>query len=209
MPSVRRPAIGARPSYTSLDLVVANVNPAGSSPAPLVLNTHELARRPGASRRFHATVSAPEDLGTDVVAVPEGAPLELDLLLESVLEGVLVTGTVRAQARGACVRCLDDVVLDLEVPVQELFVYPERAEAASESGDRDIEERELDGDMADLTDAVRDAIVLELPFQPLCREDCQGLCPQCGVRLEDDPGHAHELADPRWAKLEGLFDQGD
>jgi uncharacterized protein len=152
---------------------------------------------------------APQDLGTDVIAVPAGGPLEFDLLLESVLEGVLVTGRVRATALGACVRCLDDVELALDVEVQELFAYPERVVAAHESGDAEADVRALDGDIADLEPTVRDAIVLALPFQPVCRADCPGLCPQCGARLADDPAHRHEERDPRWSALDALVDRGE
>jgi uncharacterized protein len=186
-------------------MVVNDVTPA--APSFLAFSTRELTRQPGASRKLATTRAAPERLGSEIVAVPAEADLELDLLLESVMEGVLVTGTVRAQARGACVRCLDDVDLDLEVHLRELFVYPERARAAAESGDRDTDERVLDGDMVDLEPVVRDAVVLALPFQPKCRDDCPGLCPNCGARLEDDPGHSHGSPDPRWEALKGLLER--
>jgi uncharacterized protein len=104
---------------------------------------------------------------------------------------------------------LDDVELPLDVPVQELFVYPERAEAARESGDDQDEEQVLVGETADMEAAVRDAIVLALPFQPVCREDCPGLCPECGVRLVETPGHHHEVRDLRWSALAALADQGE
>lgn len=176
--------------------------------SPLVISTRELARRPGTSRRDHKSFDAPEDLGSDIIAVPKGNRIEWDFLLESVLEGVLVTGSVSARARGACVRCLDGLDLDLEVDVQELFVYPERHGAAQESGDQDAEEeRVLHDDCADLGPSVRDAIVLALPFQPVCRDDCPGLCAQCGQRLAEAPGHQHEVIDSRWSALAGLLDQ--
>jgi uncharacterized protein len=146
-------------------------------------------------------------MGSDVIAVPAEAPIELDLLLESVLEGVLVTGQVRATARGACVRCLDEIVEDLDVYVQELFAYPERAEAARQSGVERDEERVIVGETADIEPMVRDAIVLALPFQPLCRKNCAGLCATCGARLNDDPGHRHEVIDPRWSALAALADR--
>ena len=58
------------------------------------------------------------------------------------------------------------------------------------------------GDLIDLEPVLRDAVVLELPFQPLCRPDCAGLCPQCGANLNDDPGHEHRPDnDPRWDAL--------
>jgi uncharacterized protein len=172
------------------------------------MSMHDLARQPGSARSLVTTAPAPPDLGTDIIAVPAGSPLELDLLFESVMEGVLVTGHVRATALGACVRCLDDVEWPIDVEVQELFAYPERSEAARQSGDEGTEERELDGEIADIEPTVRDAIVLALPLQPVCQANCPGLCPQCGARLEEDPGHHHEERDPRWSALAALIDPG-
>ena len=156
------------------------------------------------------TVPAPADLGTVVIGIPEGSDLELDLRLEAVMEGVLVTGSVRGQAVGECVRCLDQVTEAVDVTLAELFVYPERAAVAAQDGDEDDEDlRELDGDFLDLEPALRDAVVPMLPFQPVCRPDCPGLCPVCGARLADEPGHSHETLDPRWAALGGLTGTDD
>ena len=177
--------------------------------SPFVLDTHELGRRPGSTRTERFTVGAPADLGTVVIGIPEGSDLDLDLRLEAVMEGVLVTGTVRGQAVGECVRCLDEVTEPVDVALSELFVYPERAAAAAEDGDEDEDLHELDGDFLDLEPALRDAVVPMLPFQPVCRPDCPGLCPLCGARLADDPAHTHETLDPRWAALSGLTGTDD
>ena len=178
--------------------------------SPFVLDTHELGRRPGSTRTTRLTVEAPADLGSAVIGIPEGSVLELDLRLEAVMEGVLVTGAVRGQAVGECVRCLDEVTESVDVTLAELFVYPERAAVAAQDGDEDEEDlRELDGDFLDLEPAVRDAVVPMLPFQPVCRPDCPGLCSLCGARLADEPGHSHETLDPRWAALGGLTEPDD
>nr|WP_304441398.1 DUF177 domain-containing protein [Kineosporia sp. R_H_3] len=152
-------------------------------------------------RRVQRTIAAPVDLGTDVIGVPEGTDLELDLRLEAVMEGVLVSGTARGRATGECVRCLGDVDQEIEVDLQELYVYPGRSPEGSDDED---ELRELQDDLIDLEPALRDAVVLALPFQPVCREDCPGLCSECGARLADDPDHHHESVDPRWAALQGI-----
>ncbi len=172
--------------------------------SPFVLDTHELGRRPGSMRRVQRTVPAPEDLGTEVIGVPTGDDVELDFRLEAVMEGVLVSGSARARVVGECVRCLDEVVDHVDVAVQELYVYPGRAEVAAENGDDEEDVRELDGDLVDVEPALRDALVTALPFQPLCRDDCPGLCSLCGAHLADDPTHAHDTIDPRWAALGGL-----
>jgi uncharacterized protein len=174
--------------------------------APLVLDTRELGRRPGSERRTSLTAPAPADLGIEVLRVPQGSPLELDIRLEAVVEGVLVTGTVHAGLSGECVRCLEEVSRGLTADFQELFVYDEGDDEAAD--DEDEETRRLEGDLLDLEPLVRDAVVLALPFQPLCRDDCPGLCVECGARLADDPDHGHEAAiDPRWAALQGLTRQ--
>lgn len=167
--------------------------------SPLVLDTLELGRRPGSMRRVQRTVAAPADLGTEVIGVREGSDVELDLRLEAVMEGVLVSGTARSKASGECVRCLDDVERQLEVDVQELFIYPGKS---PEGEDEDL--HELEGDLLDLETVLRDAVVLALPFQPVCSDECPGLCSQCGARLADDPEHQHDIVDPRWAALQTL-----
>ncbi|KAB2810483.1 DUF177 domain-containing protein [Pimelobacter simplex] len=171
--------------------------------APLVLDTRELGRRPGSQRQVSRTAPAPADLGIEVLSVPEGAPVELDLRLEAVMEGVLVTGTAKAGLEGECVRCLEPIREDLEVTFQELFVYDDIRD--SEGAEEDDEVSMLQDDLLDLETVLRDAVVLALPFQPLCQDDCPGLCPECGVRLADEPDHTHEAAiDPRWAALTKL-----
>lgn len=172
--------------------------------SPLVLDTLELGRRPGSMRTVRRTVGAPADMGTEVIGVREGTDLELDLRVEAVMEGVLVSGTARATATGECVRCLDDVERELAVDVQELFVYPGRTPAGEEE---DL--RELEGDLLDLEGVLRDAVVLALPFQPVCSPECPGLCSECGARLADDEGHQHDSVDPRWAALQTLVADSD
>lgn len=167
-----------------------------------MLDTRELGHRPGTLRTVTRVVAAPADLGTEVIGIPEGSELELDLRLESVLEGVLVSGTIQGRAHGECVRCLDDVDHEVAAELQELYAYPERRPEATEDEDDDV--RDLQDERIHLEPALRDAVVLALPYQPLCRDDCPGLCPACGARLADDPDHRHDSIDPRWQALAGL-----
>ena len=167
-----------------------------------MLDTRELGRRPGSERRVSLTAPAPADLGIEVLRVPEGSPIEFDIRLEAVVEGVLVTGSAAAGLVGECVRCLEEISTGITADFQELFVYDDGSEAEDTE---DGETSRLDGDLVDLEPLLRDAVVLALPFQPLCRDDCPGLCVECGARLADDPDHAHEAAiDPRWASLTAL-----
>lgn len=170
---------------------------------PLVLDVRELGRRPGSMRPVRRTVPAPVDLGLELARVPAAAPLELDLRMESVVEGVLVSGTVTAPVVGECSRCLEPFTDEVTVDVQELYAYPDSATDGSTDGE---EVGRLSGDLLDLEPVVRDTVVLGLPLAPVCRDDCRGLCASCGVRWDDLPAdHTHETLDPRWAALTERF----
>jgi uncharacterized protein len=151
--------------------------------------------RPGEMREYHLDIVAPERFGNAMIGVPAGGTVQVDLRLEALHDGLLASADVDTTAVGECGRCLIDMELPVQVEIQELFAYAENE--AFEYACRD--------DTLDLEPVIRDAVVLSLPFQPICQEDCLGLCPQCGVRLLDDPGHEHEAqVDPRWAALSGL-----
>jgi uncharacterized protein len=143
---------------------------------------------------------APAGLSSELIGVPEGERLVLDIRLESVTEGVLVTGTLVAPRTGECGRCLDPVHDEFVAELCELFVYPDSA--TDETSEWDEVDRIVD-ELIDLEPVVRDVIVLGLPMMPLCRPDCGGLCHTCGQRLDDLPaGHTHETLDPRSASLQ-------
>jgi uncharacterized protein len=152
---------------------------------PLVFDTRGLG--PADVRSQTRDVPAPAGLGAAMVTVPEGAELALDVRLEGVAEGVLVTATVRAPLVGECARCLDLFASATEVRFTELFTH--------DAGEDDADGYLLVGDLLDLEPALRDALVLELPLAPLCTDDCPGLCPECGVRLTE-ACHEHGHADP-------------
>lgn len=155
------------------------------------------------------TVPSPARMGVELVAVAEGAPLDLDLRLESVSEGVLVTGTVSAPTVGECARCLTPITGEVDIDLTELFAYPDsKTEETTEADEVPRVNRDKGSDTVDLEQSITDAVGLALPFSPLCTPDCQGLCPECGVRLADaEPGHRHDQIDPRWAKLAQLREQ--
>ncbi|HET8957929.1 MAG TPA: DUF177 domain-containing protein [Microcella sp.] len=171
--------------------------PAATSPY-LVL-VRDLMHRPGEMRERTLDFDVPEQLGVGAAYVAEGAELALDLRLEGLHDGILVTGELETTMSGECVRCLEPVSRPLEVEFQELFAYsPE-----------DAVDYTVHDDHVDCEPVVRDAVVLALPFQPVCRDDCPGLDPETGEKLS---GHAEqkqrEVTDPRWAALEG-FRAGD
>ena len=176
---------------------------------PFVLDIRPLGRRPGSMWEGEITIPVTESFGLDLIRVPAGAELDVDIRLESVLDGVLVTATVVAPVQGECARCLEEVTGTVEVDVQELWSYPEQADrhvrTADTEQDQDEEIIRLDGDLLDLEQVVRDVVTLELDPSPLCREDCSGLCNECGERLDDaGPDHRHDAPDPRWAGLDAL-----
>ncbi|MBB4933570.1 uncharacterized protein F4561_004390 [Lipingzhangella halophila] len=167
-------------------------------------------------RTFTRTVPNPGSFATAMVGVPEGASIELEYRLEAVMEGVLVTGTARTRFAGECSRCLDPVSDFLEAEFQELYRYPEEADRFGGEGsgtgsesDEDEEDYYLEGDLLDLEQVVRDAVVLALPLTPLCRDDCPGLCVECGAKLADvGSDHSHgERVDPRWEALRKLGEE--
>jgi uncharacterized protein len=174
--------------------------------SPLVLHTRELPRRPGVMRVVSRSVPAPESLGLELIGVPAGATLDLDLRMESVTEGVLVSGTVTGPVEGECGRCLGSISDTLVVSIQELYAYEHST--TDETTDED-EVGRLQGDLINLEPAVRDAVVLALPPNPRCREDCPGLCPTCGVPYDELPAdHSHTQVDTRWAAL-AQFDRAN
>lgn len=147
----------------------------------------------------HDIVPSPSRIGLELIGIQSGAPLDLDLRVESVSEGVLVTGTLVAPTAGECARCLTPFTGRVEVRMTELFAYPDSITEATTEED---EVGRVVDDIIDLEQPIIDAVGLELPFSPLCQPDCPGLCPQCGVQLATaEPGHHHDQIDPRWAKL--------
>ena len=160
---------------------------------------------------FAETVPSPSRIGLDLIGIDEGAPLTLDLRIESVSEGVLVSGTVTGPTAGECARCLTPITGDVEIDLTELFAYPDSAtDETTESDEIGRVGASGEPDTVDLEQPIIDAIGLALPFSPLCGPDCAGLCPQCGVPLATaEPGHHHEQIDPRWAKLAGMLDRDD
>lgn len=159
-------------------------------------------------RTMERTVTVDQRIGLDLIAIPAGSSIDLDLRLESVVEGVLVTGTVQASTEGECSRCLEPTNGELELWLTELFAFPDSV--TDETTDEDEAHRVVD-DLIDLEPVLVDAVGLALPLQPLCSEDCPGLCPECGIRLAiAGSEHRHEILDPRWAALADRFaEDGD
>jgi len=154
----------------------------------LVVDIVDLPRATGSVKNLQIRTPAPADLGTEVIGVPEGSDLALDVTLTSMDDGVLAHADADLHVHGECVRCLRDLDEDRSVRIDELYLFPEVIEAQRAEGDEEAEDLLAVGETTlDLEPALRDALVPTLPFQPLCRPDCPGLCPDCGKRLEDLP----------------------
>jgi uncharacterized protein len=164
---------------------------------PYAVLVRDLIHRPGEMREHQLDLVVPESFGNAVIAITEGSRLKIDVRFESLHDGVLAAAEVSGTAKAECVRCLIDMTMPVEVEFQELFAYSE-----DEAFDYTVIDEHID-----LEPVVRDSVVLSLPFQPVCQKGCLGLCPECGVRLLDNPGHEHEAPiDARWAALSGLQD---
>lgn len=183
-----------------------------------LFNTHELPRRAGEMKEYQLDLEILEPVGVPLVAIPAGDVIEVDMRLESVAEGILLSADIYAIAKGECIRCLDAVEITVERKLQELYRYEptndrggkrkkhsSRMDTSDEIDLDAVDELWLDGNEMNLEIPIRDAVVLDLPVNPLCSEECLGLCPDCGEKWEKLPeNHAHEVIDARWAGLAGL-----
>ncbi|GAA2044900.1 DUF177 domain-containing protein [Yaniella flava] len=170
--------------------------PSPDAAKPWVMSVTELIDSPGASEHTEITWPAPAELSVPLLGVEQGSAMQVDVRLDSVHEGILVSGTVDGTLTGQCSRCLDPITEPVTIDIQELFQF---------EFDPMVEEDEqhmVEHGLVNIEPIMRDALVTSLPFQPRCSPDCEGLCDQCGIRLEEaEPDHHHEQLDPRWAAL--------
>jgi uncharacterized protein len=173
---------------------------------PWLVPVTTLRRQPPGARRSEHRSGPIGELSVAGSVVPPGAEAEAEAMLDAVDGGIEVIADVRAPWRGECRRCLRPLEGELQTHVRELY----RARSAHELDDADEETYPLGGETLDLRPLVRDALLLELPLAPLCREDCAGLCPVCGADRNVEPCDCGAGAvDPRWAVLDVLRDRPD
>lgn len=163
-----------------------------------VFELEPLALRSGEGRRLELHVRA-EDLsygGQSYEVSPAPMPVVLDVS-RTTHSGYALRLRFGAELEGPCMRCLEPARRTYDVDVREVNVPGGGDELTSPYVDGA-------GDL-DLRSWARDALALTVPDQILCRDDCAGLCPECGADLNKDPDHAHEREpDPRWAALREL-----
>ncbi len=160
----------------------------------LTLNAVELLRQPGTRRAIDVGV------GLDAIDVHDDrleGDVEVAVVAESTLDDIVVAGTLTVGWHDSCRRCLRPVSGPLVVGVEERYAIP---------GDTvDPEAFPIHNGQLDLTPMVRESVLLAAPDAPLCREDCAGLCPTCGVDRNDVPcGCQTTVRDERWAVLDQL-----
>lgn len=164
----------------------------------LKVSVVEILGRPGAYRDIEVSNPLP-DVRNALAEVADEGEVRAELRAESVVEGILVTGTATGDGRFECARCLDAIEGPVEVEVCELFLAPGHDAPAEE------EAYEVKGTEIDLEPMLRDALTLALPLNPICSADCQGLCATCGKNLNKGPCECrYEEIDPRWAALSEL-----
>ena len=171
----------------------------GRRSTPFLVQVAALRKSAGTTRHEQRQ-GVIDDLATLGVHVPEGRPVDADLILTSYAGGITAEGTVMAPWVGECRRCGGPAAGTVVAEVKERY-------APAGGTDRDEEAYPLRGDELDLEPLVRDAVLLELPLAPLCRPGCLGLCPQCGTNWNEAPCTCRPAGDPRWAALDALRDR--
>ena len=161
---------------------------------PFVVSVFDVSHRIGDEREVHLDETLTERWGEGVAYVDKGQVVSVDLRLEGLHDGILVSADIDTTATAECVRCLEPVDVPVQVEFQELFAYSPTEELEFSVHDNHVNCEQL----------VRDAVVLSLPFQPLCDDDCLGLDPETGEKLTEPREQNASTIDPRWAALEAL-----
>lgn len=174
----------------------------------------QVASRPGQTKLIDAVFPAPSGIGDNIIGVREGADVSVTGSFDSIVDGLILTAHINAPVQAECTRCLKPIERDWGVDVTAFFPYDSPEDSRNNKEEVDIiageDESEdtyplsRDGAFADLEALLRDTLVEALPLQPLCRDDCRGLCPQCGIDLNEHPDHHHETTDLRFAALADL-----
>ena len=170
--------------------------------SPWAVSVAQVASRPGQSKEIDATFPAPSGIGDEIVGVDEGTDVSVVGSFDSIVDGLILNARISAPVHAECTRCLKPIQRDWTVNVTSFFPYEDKFAGVDEAEDTspllDV------GAWADLEALLRDTLVEELPLQPLCKPDCKGLCSQCGIDLNENPDHQHDMTDIRFAALEGL-----
>lgn len=185
---------------------------------PWSISISQLSLKPGKTQNIdNVVMPAPAGIGDNLVGIPEGTHVTVNGILESLADGILFTGTLSAPLDSECARCLEPIHTTITTHPVVFFTYEDQAPPQAKFGEGEEVDIIASQDESDDTyplpsgsiyvnfeSLLRDQLVGALPLQPLDREDCLGLCPQCGINLNDNPDHTHEVVNIQWAALEGL-----
>lgn len=189
--------------------------------SPWAVSVAQVASRAGQSKSIDATFPAPSGIGDEIVGVDEGADVQVVGSFDSIVDGLILSARISAPVHAECTRCLKPIQRNWDVNVTAFFPHEDKTAARGGKNGAKASEEEVDivagedesedtypllegGSWADLEALLRDTLVEELPLQPLCKPDCKGLCSQCGIDLNEQPDHHHDVTDIRFAALEGL-----
>lgn len=177
----------------------------------------QVGSRAGQTMLVDRDFPAPGGIGDSIVGVKEGEPIHVNGQFDSIIDGLIFTGTFTAPVTAVCARCDRDLSGDWSEQVTAFFPYEDADAGKTKNEDVEIiagEEESGDtyplidnGAFANIEPLLRDTFVSALPLNPLCKPDCKGLCPQCGLDLNESPEHVHEVTDLRFADLEALKEQ--
>lgn len=177
----------------------------------------QVGSRAGQTMQVDRDFPAPGGIGDSIVGVKEGEPIHVNGQFDSIIDGLIFTGTFTAPVTAVCARCDKDLSGDWGEQVTAFFPYEDADAGKTKNEDVEIiagEEESGDtyplidnGAFANIEPLLRDTFVSALPLNPLCKPDCKGLCPQCGLDLNENPEHVHEVTDLRFADLETLKEQ--
>lgn len=185
--------------------------------SPWAIAVDLVSSRAGQSKDIDSDFPVPEGIGDEVIHITEGQSLHITGRIDSLVDGLLLTGTLDAPISAECTRCLRPLHRTDHIQLTAFFPYdaPESPTdaftgnvelIAGEDEGGDTYPLAANGRIMDVEALLRDTLVEAIPLQPLCRPDCAGLCPQCGINLNDHPEHKHEVTDMRWSALEQLRD---
>ena len=183
--------------------------------SPWAVSVAQVASRPGQSTTVDADFPAPSGIGDNIIGIDEGEPIRVDGAFDSIVDGLVFHAHLTAPVHAECTRCLTPLQRDWGTDVTAFFPYEDASRNQDDDTDIIAGEEETedtyplspDGCFADLEALLRDSFVETLPLQPLCKPDCKGLCPQCGINLNEHPDHRHDTTDIRFASLASLKEQ--
>ncbi|PWG59972.1 YceD family protein [Bifidobacterium catulorum] len=187
--------------------------------SPWAIPVAQVAARPGQSKAIDQDFPAPDGIGDEVISVRKDADVHVDGSFDSIVDGLIFNGAVTAPITAECSRCLKPLNASHTIHVTAFFPYAPDAHDQHRGGKGKGEEVDIiageeesddfyplagNNTFADIESLLRDNLVEALPLKPLCRPDCRGLCPQCGIDLNEEPDHHHDVPDIRWSALESL-----